>query len=108
MEKKWMIVGIIALFIAVAATSYYVSSRQHSVDFLSEDDLSNPDLLTDTTAILYFSTTADQDMNRDGLSFAVFVDDEGKTKLWEMDGLDLERSLLQKTNSFWKTVVMSI
>ena len=28
-------------------------------------------------------------MNRDGLSFAVFVDTEGKTKLWEMDGLEL-------------------
>ena len=89
MEKKWMISGIIALIIVVAATTYYVSSRQHSVDFLSEDELSNPELLTDTTSILYFSTTADQDMNRDGLSFAVFVDDEGKTKLWEMDGLEL-------------------
>ena len=46
MEKKWLMIGIIALFIAVAATTYYVSSRQHSVDFLSEDDLSNPELLT--------------------------------------------------------------
>ena len=91
MEKKWMIVGIIALFIAVVATSYYVSSRQHSVDFLSEADLSNPDLLTDTAAILYFSTTADQDMNRDGLSFAVFVDigreneamGNGRSRAWD-------------------------
>ena len=89
MEKKWMISGIIALLIVVAATTYYVSSRQHAVDFLSAEELSNPELLTDTTSILYFSTTADQDMNRDGLSFAVFVDDEGKTKLWKMDGLEL-------------------
>ena len=89
MEKKWMMVGIIALFIAVAATSYYVSSRQHSVNFLSEDDLSDPNLLTRHSAILYFSTTADQDMNRDGQSFAVFVDRIGKAKLWEMDGLEL-------------------
>ncbi|MCG7346476.1 hypothetical protein MHZ92_20435 [Sporosarcina sp. ACRSL] len=89
MHKKWLIIGILALFIAVAATTYYVSSRQQSGSFLSESTLSNPDLLTNTEAILYFSTTADQDMNRDGLSFAVFVDSEGKTKLFEMDGLEL-------------------
>ena len=92
MEKKWLMIGIIALFIAVAATTYYVSSRQHSVDFLSEDELSNPELLTDTASILYFSTTADQDMNRDGLSFAVFVDQKEKRNCGKWTALNLERS----------------
>lgn len=89
MEKKWIIIGITALFIAVATTTYYTFSRQHSMDFLSKEDLSNRDLHTDNAAILYFSTTADQDMNRDGLSFAVFVNSNGTTKLWKMDGLEL-------------------
>lgn len=89
MEKKLMIAGIVAMLIAVLTTAYYAFSRQHSMEFLSGTDLSSPDLLTDTTAILYFSTTADQDMNRDGLSFAVFVDQDGKSKLWKMHGLEL-------------------
>lgn len=89
MEKKWIMISIIALFIAVAGTTYYTFSRQQSVDFLSEDSLSTLDLSTDTAAVLYFSTTADQDMNRDGVSFAVFVDSDGKTKLQKMDGLEL-------------------
>lgn len=89
MEKKWMMVGIIVLLIAVAGTTFYTFSQQQPVGLLSADEISKSNLLTDTTAILYFSTTADQDMNRDGLSFAVFVDSEGKTKLWQMDGLEL-------------------
>lgn len=86
MEKKWLVIGITAMFLAVAGTTYYTFSRQQSADFLSKDD---SDLLRDTAAILYFSTTADQDLNRDGLSFAVFIDSNGSTKLWEMDGLEL-------------------
>ena len=97
MDKKWLVIGIMALFIAVAGTTYYTFSRQQSADFLSKDD---PILLTDVAAILYFSTTADQDMNRDGLSFAVFVDSDGNTKLWEMDGLELGTVFVSEDSIF--------
>ncbi|MFC5604268.1 hypothetical protein [Sporosarcina koreensis] len=89
MEKKWMMICIIALFIVVAGTTYKTFSRLQPVGLLSADDFHNSDLLTNTAAILYFSTTADQDKNKDGLSFAVFVDQDGKSKLWKMHGLEL-------------------
>lgn len=100
MEKKLMIAGITAMLIAVLTTAYYAYSRQHSMEFLSETDLSNADLLTDTAAILYFSTTANQDMNRDGLSFAVFVDQDGNSKLWKMQGLELGTIFATKDSFF--------
>lgn len=100
MEKKLIIAGIIAMVIAILTTAYYAFSRQHSMEFLSETDLSSPDLLTDTAAILYFSTTADQDKNGDGLSFAVFVDQNGNSKLWKMHGLELGTVFATKDTFF--------
>ncbi|WP_252502154.1 hypothetical protein [Sporosarcina sp. Marseille-Q4943] len=100
MKKKLLISGITALLIVVLTTAYFAFSRQHSIEFLSETDLSHPDLLKDTAAILYFSTTADQDMNRDGLSFAVFVDQDGNSKLWKMEGLELGTVFATKDTLF--------
>ena len=100
MEKKLMFTSIIVMLIAILITAYYAFSRQQPIELLSGTDLSNPDLLTDTTAILYFSTTADQDMNRGGLSFAVFVDQDGKSKLWKMDGLELGTVFATKDTFF--------
>lgn len=94
-----MIACIIAMVIATL-TAYFAFSHQPSIELLSETDLSDPDLLTDTAALLYFSTTADQDKNRDGLSFAVFVDQNGNSKLWKMNGLELGTVFATKDTFF--------
>lgn len=99
-KKKLMIAGIIAMLIAVLTTACYTFSRQHSIELLSGTDISNPEFLMDTAAILYFSTTADQDMNRDALSFAVFIDQDGKSKLWKMHGLELGTVFATKDTFF--------
>ncbi|MCM3744002.1 hypothetical protein M3193_07575 [Sporosarcina luteola] len=100
MKKKLLFAGITVLFVVVMTTAYYAFSRQHSIEFLSGSDLSSPDLLKDTAAILYFSTTANQDMNRDGLSFTVFVDQAGNTKMLKMKGLELGTIFATKESFF--------
>ncbi|MCM3709038.1 hypothetical protein [Sporosarcina luteola] len=100
MKKKLIIAGITALLVIAFATAYYAFSRHHSIEFLSGTDLSDPDLLRDTAAILYFSTTANQDTDRDGLSFAVFVDQDGNSKLWKMEGLELGTVFATKDSFF--------
>ncbi|WP_262174058.1 hypothetical protein [Saccharococcus sp. Marseille-Q5394] len=100
MKKKLIIAGITALLVVALATAYYAFSRQHSIEFLSGTDLSNPALLKDTAAILYFSTTANQDTDLDGLSFAVFVDQDGNSKLWKMQGLELGTVFATKDSFF--------
>lgn len=86
MDRKWMvIIAALALLMAIGVTSFYVLSKKS--DAVSADEL--PEIMSGSIASLYFSTTADQDMNRDGLSFVAFIDKKGNTKLWEMDGLEL-------------------
>lgn len=87
MNKKWLIGGLICL-IAIICVSFFAFNRQSSISTLSYETFP-PQLIETTKTILYFSTTADQDMNRDGLSFAVFVDNKGDTDIYEMEGLEL-------------------
>lgn len=84
LSKKWWITGFFTLFIIIGTSIYVFSSKKET---LTTEEL--PSVIKDSVAALYFSTTADQDMNRDGLSFAIFIDQHGETKLWEMDGLEL-------------------
>lgn len=86
MDRKWIfIITVLVLFIAIGATKIYVSGNK--ADSVSSDEL--PAIMSNSIASLYFSTTADQDMNRDGMSFVVFIDAKGDTRLWEMNGLEL-------------------
>lgn len=97
MERKWIfIIAALALFVVIGATSFYVFGKK--ADTVSSDEL--PAIMSDSIASLYFSTTADQDMNRDGLSYVAFIDAKGNTKLWEMDGLELG-TIHQEGDSFF-------
>ncbi|QTD40977.1 PLD nuclease N-terminal domain-containing protein [Sporosarcina sp. Te-1] len=87
MTKKWIWMGVVFL-VVIGFVLFFIFNRQPSVETLSLETVT-PELAQDTEAILYFSTTADQDMNRDGLSFAVFIDSAGKTDLFKMNGLEL-------------------
>ncbi|GKV57599.1 hypothetical protein NCCP2222_35460 [Sporosarcina sp. NCCP-2222] len=88
MKKNWIWIGVIAMLAIVFISYLFLNSRQTPAGTLSKETVSS-DLEQKTEAILYFSTTADQDMNRDGLSFAVFIDSAGKTDLLKMKGLEL-------------------
>lgn len=85
MKKRWFISGILVLVLVTVSSVYVFSNKNENL--LTTEQL--PSVITNSVAALYFSTTADQDMNRDGLSFAVFINKEGQTDVFEMDGLEL-------------------
>lgn len=56
---------------------------------LEEEDIKNRNFLEDKKAVMYFSTTADQDMDDKGMSLAVFLNDRGEADAYQMKGLEL-------------------
>jgi hypothetical protein len=99
MMKKWngfrsvfkislAVVGIVFLAIAGWFFYFYVLDTSTSV-LLSESELKQTDFLQNKMAIVYFSTTSDQAMYGDGLSYATFIDEQGKAQSWKMHGLEL-------------------
>ncbi|GAB0167974.1 PLD nuclease N-terminal domain-containing protein [Lysinibacillus sp. CTST325] len=80
-------ISIIGLFILVIAIFIY--NRYFQSKYIGEKDIQREGFLADKQAILYFSTTADQDMFNGGVSLAVFLDDKGKTSAYKMNGLEL-------------------
>jgi hypothetical protein len=81
-------VGIALLAIPTWILYFYVWDSS-SAFLLSESELKQGSFLQDKQAIVYFSTTAPQNSFRDGLSYAVFIDDQGKAKSLKMGGLEL-------------------
>lgn len=66
---------------------------------LSVNDLYE-DVFKKNKAILYLSTTADQDYTNDGISYSIFIQDDGTVKGFEMDGLELGSVALGKDSVF--------
>lgn len=80
-----------ALIILIGALVYNLFLGQ-SIDAsysLEEEDIQNKNFLEDKKAVMYFSTTADQDMDDKGISLAVFLNDSGEADAYQMKGLEL-------------------
>ncbi|MDA2383276.1 hypothetical protein PDN41_16105 [Bacillus cereus] len=57
--------------------------------------------IKDVWSVIYFSTTADQDTAKgEGISYAVFIDKDGKTKNMKMKGLELGKLAQSKGRVF--------
>jgi hypothetical protein len=93
MKRKWFKVSLMTfgiLFLPLIGYLFYFCVWDSSTAFLlSEAELKRENFLQDKQAIVYFSTTVPQNAFNDGLSYAVFVDDQGRAKSWKMDGLEL-------------------
>jgi hypothetical protein len=93
MKRKWFKASLITcgiLFLPLIGYLFYFHMWDSSTSFLlSEAELKRADFLQDKQAIVYFSTTDSQNSFNDGLSYAVFMDKEGKAKSWKMYGLEL-------------------
>jgi hypothetical protein len=78
----------VTLFIGLGYTIFFNKSIDvtHTID---KEAIRDKNFLNDKQAVLYFSTTADQDMDDKGLSFAVFIDEQGKADAYQMKGLEL-------------------
>ncbi|EOR24763.1 hypothetical protein KGR20_02985 [Cytobacillus oceanisediminis] len=85
MKKKLGIALLIIIVLMITVTT----KIGHSENELTIDTINHPDFLKDKQAVVYLSTTADQDMNNKGISYAVFIDDQGKACGFQMAGLEL-------------------
>ncbi|MBD7985501.1 hypothetical protein H9649_12960 [Sporosarcina sp. Sa2YVA2] len=100
--KKKAIICAGLLFIIVFII--YFSIEKNTTD--TSLHLSDEDLLKNTKAIIYLSTTADQDIDNKGLSYAVFVQGDNSIQALAMKGLELggiavgkDQILLEDKNS---------
>lgn len=78
----------IALFLIIVLMITVTTKIGHSENNLTMEELNQPDFLHDKEAVVYFSTTTNQDRNNEGISYAVFIDDKGKASGFQMGGLE--------------------
>ncbi|PEL00897.1 hypothetical protein COL24_30145 [Bacillus toyonensis] len=79
------ILGVIVVTVLV----YYFFFRNSNVDLISEEDVKKNYFLKDKQAVIYLSSTADQDMDGKGISYAVFINKNGQASGYKMNGLEL-------------------
>ncbi|MEI4623907.1 hypothetical protein KFD70_27425 [Bacillus pfraonensis] len=81
----FVILGVIVITILV----YFFFFSNSNVDLISEEDIQKKDFLKDKQAVVYLSSTADQDMDGKGISYAVFINKNGEASGYKMNGLEL-------------------
>lgn len=86
--KKIIFIGISLIIIFIVIILFKQQNIEDSSQFLSADNV-DKNLLKNTKAIIYFSTTADQDFDNKGLSYSVFVKEDHSTQALAMNGLEL-------------------
>ncbi|MBM7702436.1 hypothetical protein [Metabacillus iocasae] len=91
MKKIILLVGMLiaSLAIGLAVKNILLPKAVVSSALIKEEDLQDKDFLKDKKAVLYLSTTADQDLDGSGLSYAVFIDKNGESSALQMSGLEL-------------------
>jgi hypothetical protein len=86
--KVFSIASGIIILVVLGYWFYFCVWDSSTAVLLSEEELRQKDFLRDKQAILFYSTTAPENGFNDGLSYAVFVDNQGKAKSWKMKGLE--------------------
>lgn len=87
--KKMMYIGGFAVVaILLISLLFYRLNTKEDLLLLTADSI-NQDVIDNTKAIIYFSTTADQDFDNRGVSYAVFVQKDHTIKAFPMNGLEL-------------------
>lgn len=81
-------------------TLFFNPTSADSNLLLSKDDLEKENFLHNKKAIIYLSTTADQDIDGEGFSFAVFIDQKGKAQALKMEGLELGSTAVYENSVF--------
>ena len=96
------LIGIIGLGVIVyfAYTFFFTPTQANSSLLLSKADIEKENFLHNKKAILYLSTTADQDIDGEGFSYAVFINKSGKAQALKMEGLELGSTAVYDNNVF--------
>ncbi|ASF30714.1 MULTISPECIES: hypothetical protein [Bacillus amyloliquefaciens group] len=83
------LIWIPLVIIIAAAVLCFFHFRTEEPAEVERETLNDPDFLKDKEALLYFSTTADQDTFGGGKSYALFADKKGRLFSYQMKGLEL-------------------
>ncbi|MGV3464903.1 MAG: hypothetical protein ACO1OT_06375 [Heyndrickxia sp.] len=86
------LIFIIVLLIAVGGGLIYFIQRNKNVDpshLIEKDNMKEKKFLENKQAVIFVSSTIDQDANNKGQSYAVFVDDNGVASGFKMKSLEL-------------------
>ncbi|PGM54821.1 hypothetical protein [Bacillus sp. AFS053548] len=90
MKRKYKyIILFLTCFLLIYSCYFVVNKIRVSPFIVKEETIRKSNFLDDKQAVLYYSTTADQDMDDRGISIAIFVDDDGVARGYKMKGLEL-------------------
>jgi hypothetical protein len=89
MMKKMILTFALIIIIGALVYNFFFGQSIKASYSLGEDEIKNRNFLIDKKAVMYFSTTADQDMDDQGISLAVFLNDRGEANAYQMKGLEL-------------------
>ncbi|MED1865111.1 hypothetical protein P4V41_16715 [Fictibacillus nanhaiensis] len=87
--KKIIFFSLLIILIGGLLYKMYWSQNLSASLTIENEAIKQGKFLTDKKAVLYFSTTADQDMDGKGVSLAVFINDKGDADAFKMKGLEL-------------------
>ncbi|PGW29670.1 hypothetical protein [Bacillus cereus] len=85
---KKILFAILSVILVIVLVYYFFFSNSN-VNLISEEDVQKKDFLKDKQAVIYLSSTADQDMDGKGISYAVFINKNGEASGYKMNGLEL-------------------
>jgi hypothetical protein len=87
--KKMMLLFILLLLIGTFGYNLFFNKSIDASHSIEKEAIQDKDFLKNKQAVMYFSTTADQDIDDKGISLAVFINDKGKAEAYRMKGLEL-------------------
>ncbi|MFB7637314.1 hypothetical protein [Peribacillus butanolivorans] len=101
MKKSIYSVSIIFILVIAGYFVYFLFfSNTSSNLLLTNKEIKESNFLHKKKAIVYFSTTADQDLGGDGISYAAFIDKDGNTQGLLMEGLELGSMAVNKKDIY--------
>ncbi|PEC49795.1 hypothetical protein COJ46_14745 [Bacillus sp. AFS077874] len=90
MKRKYKyIILFLACFLVIYSCYVVVNKMRVSPFIVNEETIRKNNFLDDKEAVLYYSSTADQDMDNRGISIAIFINDDGVARGYKMKGLEL-------------------
>ncbi|MEH7611112.1 hypothetical protein [Gottfriedia acidiceleris] len=90
MKRKYKyFILFLACFLVIYSCYVVVNKIRVSPFIVNEETIRKNNFLDDKQAVLYYSSTADQDMDNRGISIAIFINDDGVARGYRMKGLEL-------------------
>ncbi|MEH7512440.1 hypothetical protein V7146_06850 [Gottfriedia acidiceleris] len=89
MKRKYKYIILFLTCLLVIYSCYFVINKIRVSQFIvKEETIRKNNFLDDKQAVLYYSSTADQDKDNRGISIVIFVDDNGIARGYKMKGLE--------------------